>query len=90
MFMKKLNLSTLNSDRLTELELKEVRGGKMATNGCGCACKYANQGGSSTSGNGNANHKGGKYSPGMVQETDSFWKYMKKGGSPSECGGLLE
>ena len=72
--MKNLKLNQLSSSSLSEMEMKQVKGGQMSNGNCACACKYAKKGGSSTSGNGNANHKGGLHSPGMnpskQKETD--------------------
>ena len=81
----------METEYTEDFELKEVRGGQMATNSCGCACKYANQGGSSTSGNGNANHKGGKYSPGMEPKTTNpITKVLREGAGFYCSGGFLE
>ena len=63
--MKKLKLNQLNSFSISDMEMGQVKGGQMTKGNCACACKYAQKGGSSTSGNGNANNKSGLHSPGM-------------------------
>lgn len=67
--MRKLNLSKLNLEVLTDLEMFQARGTGTSKSSesstpsvptpslCSCGCKYANKGGSSTSANGNANTK---------------------------------
>lgn len=49
--MKTLKLTQLEKNLLLEKEMENVKGG----NTCGCGCKYAGSGGSSTANNGNAN-----------------------------------
>jgi len=66
--MKNLKLNNVNSSVLNNYEMRSIRGGQMATANCGCACKYENSGGSTTSGNGNANNSKGFCSPGMEDE----------------------
>ncbi len=63
--MKKMKLNQLNSFSLSEMEMGQVKGGQTVKGNCACACRYAQKGGSSTSGNGNANNSGGLSSPGM-------------------------
>jgi len=62
--MKNLKLNNVNSSMLNNYEMRNIRGGQMATSSCACACKYAKSGGSSTNGNGNANNARGLCSPG--------------------------
>lgn len=60
----KLKLNQLNQAQLSKNELNRLKGGSRC---CICGCAYSNQGGSSTTGNGNANNGGGSsglYSPG--------------------------
>lgn len=63
-FMKKMNLGSIELEMLKEKESKNLVGG----NSCGCGCAYANSGGSSMDANGNANYAGNKWSPGGVRE----------------------
>ena len=76
--MKDLKLNKLAKNRLNEKEMNEltggaeywgyytIKGGKVTAFVaiCGCACAYANSGGSSTGNNKEANAGGGKFSPG--------------------------
>ena len=68
--MKRLKLNQLSSFSLSEMEMGQVKGGQMTKGNCACACKYAQKGGSSTSGNANANNKSGLRSPGMDTEPE--------------------
>ena len=63
--MKKLKLNDLSISVLEGYELSKIKGGQTTQQFCACACKYARSGGSSTSGNGNANKAGKLCSPGM-------------------------
>ena len=56
--MKKIKLNDLNDSKLKDFELGKIKGGQTTQQFCACACKYAKSGGSSTSGNGNANKAG--------------------------------
>jgi natural product precursor len=60
--MKKLKLIQLSKDELEKKDLTAIKGGDggVSTPGyCSCACRYANQGGSSTDGNGMASADNG-------------------------------
>lgn len=61
--MKKLKLNVLSESNLSKLEMNQVKGGFT----CGCACAYANSGGSSIDDNCDANHASGLTSPGKLQ-----------------------
>ena len=64
-----LKLNTLANQNLDSKEMTAIRGG--GTPGiCGCACAYANSGGSSSSANGSANNASGLFSPGTFPEAD--------------------
>ncbi len=64
--MKKLKLSELTKNALSQKGLKNVIGGT-----CGCACAYEGRpGGSTTSANRSANGAGGKHSPGIEQKEE--------------------
>lgn len=54
--MKNLKLTALEADELSKKAMKSINGGHYS---CGCSCYYANQGGSSSSDNGNANYDSG-------------------------------
>ena len=58
---KELNLTKLN--KMSEKELKNVKGGNVSV--CCCACAWVNCGGSSTSANGGKNAETGLSSPGI-------------------------
>ena len=60
--MKSLKVNQLEKNHLSTKEQKNVTGG----NCCGCGCHYANSGGSSVSGNGNANYNGSLWSKNSV------------------------
>jgi natural product precursor len=63
--MKNLKLNVLASQKLSEVEMNQVKGGTSTTTiCCGCSCYYANSGGSSTNANGSANSKSG----GLISE----------------------
>jgi natural product precursor len=55
---KGLKLNQLSNSELREGELQGLKGGKV----CGCSCRYASSGGSSTGDNGCANVKFEYYS----------------------------
>ncbi len=66
--MKKLKLSELTKNALSQKGLKNVIGGL-----CGCACAYeGTPGGSSISANRSANNAGGKESPG---DGPQYWTF---------------
>ena len=58
--MKNLKLTMTESNILSAKEANSIIGG----NTCGCACRYANSGGSSTGDNSNANEAGNLVSKG--------------------------
>ena len=64
--MKKLKLNRLSDQNLAEKQMNTLTGGEASQcpAGCCCACRYANQGGSSSSDNGKANTAGGLHSTG--------------------------
>jgi natural product precursor len=66
--MNQLKLNTLANNRLHEKEMNFVIGGEDTAykKMCGCACKYANSGGSSTEANASANAKSNLSSPGVA------------------------
>lgn len=67
--MKSLKLNSLTADRLSNDELKLIKGGQRS---CGCGCHYRYNGGSSVSGNGRANYgtsSGGAMSVGYTWTT---------------------
>ncbi|MCI1779800.1 MAG: TIGR04149 family rSAM-modified RiPP [Bacteroidales bacterium] len=67
--MKKLKLTNLENNNLSEKEMNNLRGGTS----CGCACAYeGTPGGSNTSDNYNANNAEGKHSPGMIHITGHY------------------
>ncbi|MEG1886437.1 MAG: TIGR04149 family rSAM-modified RiPP, partial [Alistipes sp.] len=49
--MKNLKVNQIEKNRLDAKEMRAITGGAM----CGCGCKYANNQGSSTTDNANAN-----------------------------------
>ncbi len=59
--MKKISLGKLEQSRLSEENMKHLRGGDRIehywTEGVRCGCRYANNGGSSTNANHDANVK---------------------------------
>lgn len=55
--MKEKMKQQISIFKLNKKELKKIKGGF-----CGCACYYANCGGSSSADNGSANNAGGKIS----------------------------
>lgn len=56
--MKSIKINNLLKDQLCERQLSYITGGS-----CSCACAYADNGGSSTCDNDNANYDGGVGSP---------------------------
>lgn len=52
MKIKRFKLNALSKESLRQKEMSAIVGG----NSCGCSCAYANQGGSSTSSNNEANY----------------------------------
>ena len=66
--MKKMSLAVLEKQELSNKSLSYLLGGEEQKS-CGCACRYANQGGSSTKDNGAANKSQGLHSPGMMHVT---------------------
>ncbi|MBC8592443.1 rSAM-modified peptide [Oscillospiraceae bacterium N12] len=62
----KLKLHEISGSELNELEMCRVLGGGEV-GCCQCGCKYANNGGSSTSANNSANNAGGLTSDGSQQ-----------------------
>lgn len=65
--LKKLKLNQISKANLEQQEMGKLSGGGFGDGveiwpNCGCGCAYASTGGSSTSGNGSANHSGGLYS----------------------------
>jgi len=83
--MKKINLVELNSACLSDVEMGQVKGGLMQKGNCTCACKYAKSGGSSTSGNGNANYKNASNLSPKKPQGESTKGYNHFMGMPSEC-----
>lgn len=61
--MKKLSKLKLNQLVQSDLEKKEMSSILGGSNCCVCGCKHAQNGGSSTADNGNANNAADKYSP---------------------------
>lgn len=56
--MKSLKLNQIEKTTLSNQELRQVKGGQSySTYYCGCACAYADSGGSSTTDNGVANSR---------------------------------
>lgn len=53
--MKSLKLNSLSSEKLSEKESKEIKGGFEMSENCSCACAYADNGGSSSHSNFGAN-----------------------------------
>ena len=58
--LNKIKLNKLSSEKMTNRDLGMIKGGG---GDCSCGCRYANDGGSSTSDNGNANNAGGYQPP---------------------------
>ena len=75
--MKSLKVNQIEKARLSNTEMAYVTGGES----CGCACLYADSGGSSTASNKNANAASGLHSPGMLHITG----YMNEDGSWTLC-----
>jgi natural product precursor len=63
--MKTLKANQIEKGHLSKREMAQVIGGSS----CGCACRYANSGGSETDDNHNANAASGLHSPGGVHVT---------------------
>ncbi len=76
--MKGLKLNQLSSFSLSDMEMVQVKGGQTTKGNCACACKYANNGGSSTNANGNANNQSGLHSPGMNPEPEIKYYKLKR------------
>ncbi len=57
-----MKLTNFSANKISRKEAQEIRGGDSVY--CGCACAYANSGGSSDAGNCGANYEGGLKSPG--------------------------
>lgn len=66
--MKSLKVNQIEKNQMSANEMNYILGGG-GTNYCGCACAYADSGGSSTYNNGYANSRGGVNSP-----EQSKWK----------------
>jgi len=64
--MRKLKISNLSNERFDNEDLSKIKGGDVGgcNMACCCACRYENQGGSTTSGNYNANDSSQLSSPG--------------------------
>ena len=76
--MKKLKLNKLAENRLNEKEMGSIKGGALYAQViiggrwvtlCGCACAYANNGGSSENSNFNANYNSRLFSPQLITST---------------------
>ena len=76
--MKNLKLTIAENDLLQAKEMSAITGGAS----CGCSCRYANNGGSSTADNSAANNAGGLHSTDMKEHL--VWK-MNEDGSWSQC-----
>jgi hypothetical protein len=64
---RKINCITRTCQKyFSRKEAQEIRGGDSVY--CGCACAYANSGGSSDAGNCGANYEGGLKSPGYADD----------------------
>ena len=61
MKLKALKLNTVSKAELRNREMNKLLGGSSC---CVCGCNYEHSGGSSQVTNGNANHRGGLWSPG--------------------------
>lgn len=59
--MKSIKINHIESSHLSEAEMAHLEGGAN----CGCACRFADSGGSSTIDNKNANAANGWHSPNM-------------------------
>lgn len=67
--LKKINLKNLSMiNTLNHKEKSMIIGGNMDCDSCGCACAYADRGGSSINANGHANMDGCLNSPGCECE----------------------
>lgn len=75
--MKSIKINHIESTHLSETEMAHLKGGAS----CGCSCRYADSGGSSTDDNKNANAANGWHSPGMVHITSR----MNEDGSWTLC-----
>jgi|GEM_PF-818622 hypothetical protein len=67
--MKKIKINQLEFDTLSRLEMSSIHGG----NECGCACRFAEQGGASNDDNGWANNHEGTYSNGVPLEEQDIY-----------------
>ncbi len=63
--MKSLKVNQIEKARLSKTEMDHLYGGAS----CGCACRYAGSGGSSSADNHNANDAHGLHSPDMIHFT---------------------
>jgi natural product precursor len=74
--MKNLKLNALEKREMDDKQMRAVKGGKPGEC-CGCACAYANTGGSSIEANGNANLVGGLNSTASIRmyNCDGTWHY---------------
>jgi natural product precursor len=72
--MKNIKLNAIEANKLKEKQMNNLKGGSPGTC-CGCACAYANQGGSSDAANGNANKASGLNSPQSIKRynCDGTW-----------------
>ncbi|MDR1653927.1 MAG: TIGR04149 family rSAM-modified RiPP [Prevotellaceae bacterium] len=59
--MKSIRLNQISANAMNAKEMNAIKGGEHC---CGCGCKYANSGGSSSVNNGAANNAGGLKSKG--------------------------
>jgi len=73
--MKKLKLTSLNKDVISEREMKNLKGG----NYCECSCYYADKGGSSRDNNGDANYGSGTSGKTSINGETIYWKYDRIG-----------
>lgn len=79
--MRTLKLSVAEENILSNKEKGAIVGGS-----CGCACRYAESGGSSTAANGSANKAGDLHSPGMMHITGE----VNEDGSVTLCDKWIE
>lgn len=70
--MRNLKLNSIVNEKLSKGEMNSVFGGQQGPGTkilvCGCGCIWANNGGSSTTDNGNANSAIGTHSTGLPRE----------------------
>ena len=77
MELKKIKLNKLSDDSLAQRQLQGIKGGDSGTLVCGCACRYADVGGSPSHDNRDANFSYRLFSPGYEND----WvvrKYSRK------------